>query len=77
MARSIKERIVALGLRNIDIIKEIERRGESCYPSDFSNAINGNFIKPKYVKIVDMADQILRELEEKHNNCNNVSTIRN
>lgn len=64
MKRRIKERIVALGLKNLDIIKEIERRGEKCYASNFSNAINGNAISPKYVKIVDMADQILKELEE-------------
>lgn len=65
MMLNIKSRIVALDLNNNDIIKEVNNRNQQCSVSEFSNSIRGHINTPKSNRIIQLADEILKELEAK------------
>ena len=64
MVHNIKARTVMLGLKNVDIIRLLYKRGITTNPQIYSNAIHGLMQTPKAITITTEADKILRELEK-------------
>ena len=67
---NIKARLAALGRTGTDCIMEIQNRGESCSPSQFSDSIHGRYRLPKGQRICTMANKIVGEWEAEHSKEN-------
>lgn len=64
MVHNIRARTVMLGLKNVDIIRLLYKRGITTNPQIYSNAINGLMRSPKAIKITTEADKLLKEMEK-------------
>ena len=62
-AYNIKARLAAIGKTNKDVIRELKNWGIATNDSEFSKAIRGRDQFPKFEKICDTADKIIKEWE--------------
>lgn len=58
------ERMKRLGLKQVDLIFELRKRGISIQPPELSSILRGINTYPKSKKVLDECDKILFELEQ-------------
>lgn len=58
------ERMKRLGLKQVDLIFELRKRGISIQPPELSSILRGISTYPKSKKVLDECDKILSELEQ-------------
>ena len=61
----IQERMKKLGIKQVDMIIELRKRGITVQPSEISTIIRGISTCPKAIKILDLCDKILTKYESK------------
>ena len=60
---SIRERMQALDITQVDMILELQKRGVTVQPPEMSSIIRGVYTYPKAKRVLDECDKILTELE--------------
>lgn len=66
MYNIIKSRMAALGLKNVDLIREISSRyAMKLNAPDFSAALTASYRTPKQERIMEYVERILSEKESK------------
>jgi hypothetical protein len=64
MTMEIKIELLRLGKKQIDLCKELNRRGISCCSSDLSYALN-NVPRPKYDQLRTESEKVINDWKEK------------
>lgn len=59
----IQERMKKLGIKQVDMILELRKRGIAVQPPEMSNIIRGIYTYPKSKRVLDECDKILTERE--------------
>lgn len=59
----IQERMKKLGVKQVDLILELRKRGITVQPPEMSSIIRGVNTYPKAKRVLDECDRILREYE--------------
>ena len=59
----IKERMEKLGIKQVDLILELRKRGIAVQPPEMSSIIRGVCTYPKSKRVLDEVDKILTERE--------------
>lgn len=62
---NIKSRMSALGITQVELILELQKRGYEVQPPMMSSILRGVYTYPKAKKILEECDTILKE-KEKH-----------
>lgn len=58
------DRMKALGLKQVDILRKLRERGIAIQPPELSAMLNGINTYPKSTKVLDEVDNILSEIEQ-------------
>lgn len=58
------DRMKALGLKQVDILRKLRERGIAIQPPELSAMLNGINTYPKSKKVMDEVDNILSEIEQ-------------
>ena len=61
---NILVRLAQLHKKQVDVIRELKKRGIIVYPAEFSNFVNGVMHPPKSDLVLSEADKILTEWEK-------------
>lgn len=61
--RQIQERMKKLGIKQVDMILELQKRGVVVQPPEMSSILRGVYTYPKATKVLNECDKILREHE--------------
>lgn len=61
--RQIQERMKKLGIKQVDMILELQKRGVVVQPPEMSSILRGVYTYPKSKKVLNECDKILREYE--------------
>ena len=61
--RQIQERMKKLGIKQVDLILELRKRGIVVQPPEMSSIIRGVYTCPKSKRVLDEVDKILTECE--------------
>lgn len=59
----IQERMKKLGIKQVDMIFELRKRGITIQPPELSNILRGVYTYPKAKVVLDECDKILIECE--------------
>lgn len=59
----IQERMKKLGIKQVDMILELRKRGIAVQPPEMSSIIRGVYTYPKAKRVLDEVDKILTERE--------------
>lgn len=59
----IQERMKNLGIKQVDMIFELRKRGITVQPPEMSSIIRGVYTYPKAKRVLDECDKILTEHE--------------
>ena len=59
----IRERMKKLGVKQVDLILELRKRGLTVQPPEMSSIIRGVYTYPKAKVVLDECDKILSECE--------------
>lgn len=59
----IQERMESLGVKQVDLILELRKRGITVQPPEMSSIIRGIYTYPKAKHVLDECDRILTEIE--------------
>lgn len=59
-----KMRLLALNMKQVDLIKLLAERGINAVPCELSLAINGKGTQEKHKKMLEAIDEILTEKEQ-------------
>ena len=59
----IQERMKKLGIKQVDMILELRKRGIAVQPPEMSSIIRGVYTSPKSKRVLDEVDKILTERE--------------
>lgn len=59
----IQERMKKLGIKQVDMILELRKRGIAVQPPEMSGIIRGVYTYPKSKRVLDEVDKILTERE--------------
>lgn len=59
----IQERMKKLGIKQVDMILELRKRGIAVQPPEMSSIISGVYTYPKSKRVLDEVDKILTERE--------------
>lgn len=59
----IQKRMEALGMKQVDMILELRKRGITVQPPEMSNILREVCTYPKAKRVLDECDRILTELE--------------
>ena len=59
----IQERMKKLGIKQVDMILELRKRGITVQPPEMSSILRGVYTYPKAKVVLDECDQILAEHE--------------
>lgn len=59
----IQERMKKLGIKQVDMILELRKRGIAVQPPEMSSIIHGVYTYPKSKRVLDEVDKILTERE--------------
>lgn len=59
----IQKRMETLGVKQVDLILELRKRGITVQPPEMSNIIRGVCTYPKAKQVLDECERILTELE--------------
>lgn len=59
----IQERMKKLGIKQVDMILELRKRGIAVQPPEMSCVIRGVYTYPKSKRVLDEVDKILTERE--------------
>ena len=59
----VQERIKKLGIKQVDMILELRKRGITVQPPEMSSIIRGVYTYPKAKVVLDECDKILNERE--------------
>lgn len=60
---SILERMEAIGMKQVDMIMELRKRGITVQPPEMSSVLRGIYTYPKATRILEECKNILDELE--------------
>lgn len=63
IVNDIKSRMDALGVTQVDLILELQKRGYTVQPPMLSSILRGVYTYPKAKKILEECDNILKEKE--------------
>ncbi|MDL2301824.1 hypothetical protein LJC58_05655 [Lachnospiraceae bacterium OttesenSCG-928-D06] len=63
--KNIKSRMSALGVTQVEMILELQKRGYTVQPPMMSSILRGVYTYPKAKKILEECDNILNEKEHK------------
>lgn len=63
----IKDRLKALGKSQVWLIFQLRERGIAIQPPELSSILSGANTYPKAERVLTVCDEILKEIEEKHN----------
>ena len=63
MMSQIQERMKKLGIKQVDMILELRKRGITVQPPEMSSIIRGVYTYPKAKIVLDECDKILNERE--------------
>ena len=61
--KEIKSRMANIGMTQVDLIFELQKRGYTVQPPMMSSILRGVYTYPKAKKILDECDNILKEKE--------------
>ncbi len=61
--RQIQERMKKLGIKQVDMILELQKRGVVVQPPEMSSILRGVYTYPKATKVLNECDKILNECE--------------
>jgi len=61
----IQKRMKKLGIKQVDMIFELKKRGITVQPPEMSSIIRGVYTYPKSKRVLDECDKILTEYESK------------
>ncbi len=61
----IQKRMKKLGIKQVDMILELGKRGITVQPPEMSSIIRGVYTYPKSKRVLDECDKILAEYESK------------
>lgn len=61
----IQERMKKLGIKQVDLILELRKRGITVQPPEMSSIIRGIYTYPKSKKVLNECDKILTECESR------------
>ena len=61
--KDIKSRMSDMGMTQVDLIFELQKRGYTVQPPMMSSILRGVYTYPKAKKILDECDNILKEKE--------------
>lgn len=61
----IQERMKKLGIKQVDMILELQERGITVQPPEMSSIIRGVYTYPKAKRVLSECDKILTEHERK------------
>lgn len=64
IVNDIKSRMDALGVTQVDLILELQKRGQAVQPPMLSSILRGVYTYPKAKKILEECDNILKEKEQ-------------
>ena len=59
----IQERMKRLGIKQVDLILELRKRGITVQPPEMSSIVRGVYTYPKAKAVLDECDKILTEYE--------------
>lgn len=59
----IQERMKRLGIKQVDLILELRKRGITVQPPEMSSIVRGVYTYPKAKVVLDECDKILNERE--------------
>lgn len=59
----VQERMKKLGIKQVDMILELRRRGITVQPPEMSSIIRGVYTYPKAKVVLDECDKVLNERE--------------
>lgn len=59
----IQKRMKVLGIKQVDLVLELRKRGITVQPPELSQIIRGIYTYPKAKRILDECDKILAERE--------------
>lgn len=59
----IQERMESLGIKQVDMILELRKRGVVVQPPEMSSIVRGICTYPKAKRVLDECDRILTDLE--------------
>ncbi len=60
----IQERMKKLGIKQVDMILELQKRGVVVQPPEMSSILRGVYTYPKATKVLNECDRILALVEE-------------
>lgn len=63
----IKDRLKALGKPQVWLIFQLRERGIAIQPPELSSILSGANTYPKAERVLTVCDEILKGIEEKHN----------
>lgn len=63
----IKDRIRRLGMTQVELIRELQKRSIVVQPPEMSHILNGTLTTPKARHVLEACNEILREEEERWN----------
>lgn len=61
----IQKRMKKLGIKQVDLLFELRKRGIAIQPPELSSIIRGVYTYPKSKRILAICDELLRERESK------------
>lgn len=61
----VQERMKKLGVKQVDLIMELRKRGITVQPPEMSSIIRGIYTYPKAKVVLEECDKILTEYESK------------
>ena len=61
----IKERMAKVGMTQVDMILELQKRGCAVQPPMMSSILRGVYTYPKAKQILTMCEEVLKERENK------------
>ena len=61
----VRERMKKLGIKQVEMILELRKRGITVQPPEMSSIIRGVYTYPKATTVLNACDQILAERESK------------
>ncbi len=63
----VQERMKKLGIKQVDMIFELRKRGITIQPPELSSILRGVYTYPKATVVLDECDKILNERESECN----------
>jgi len=69
MNENVRDRMAKVGISQADMILKLRERGLVVQPPEMSQILRGINTYPKAIKVLTLADKILKELEHEYCHC--------